>query len=156
MTALVAALRRRHAPVTAMWRANPGSGRAYALVTVWTLYAGAVLVFGAPERTRGPAYRVIQQAGGPLGVGVVLLCIAALLVAAPSRYPLVIRGALLTGGAMHVALAGSFAWASWTDQHAGLLAPGLLSVVVLWSVSQAELYRRKGPDARGAPARPPT
>lgn len=138
---LRAALSRHHTPTAAIWQRNPGARRAYVLIAAWSLYAGAALAFGRPERTSGPSYIVIRQVGGPHWIGYVLIALAAVLVVAPAVHMRVMRVALIVAAALHVLLALSFGGSARADIHAGLLAPGIYVIAVLWCISNAELYR---------------
>lgn len=140
MRRIVARIHRRQV-AGRLWVVNPGAGRAYTLIAAWTLYAGLALIVGSPERTSSASYLMIRQTGGPFWFGLVLTVLGVSLLAAPWLHLMVMRLALLADCAVHVILGASFGVSAYTDHRAGLLAPGLYLVVLLWCVSQAEIYR---------------
>ena len=132
---------RRAARTSRLWAGNPGARRAYLIVSAMTLAEGACLILFSPQRTSGPAYRTINEVGSADGVGAALLILVALLVLAPRHSPRALRGALLTGAALHFLVATSFLTSALADDRAGPLAPIYSGVIALWFISQAELYR---------------
>lgn len=134
-----------------LWRANPGARRSYILATALMLAEGAVLVFGAPERSSGPAYRTINEVGRPHLIGALLLALAFLLAAAPLRSAAVARAGLIAAAAVHILMATAFATAAAADPHAGLLGPITMTTLAAWFVSQSVLYQLH-PNQRGARA----
>lgn len=124
-----------------LWAANPGAHRAYLTITTMTLAEGVSLIAFSPERTSGPAYRVINQSGGPGWVGILLLGLAVLLVAALWISPRATRYVLVAGSAAHVLICFSFAASAVADPHGGPLAPVYTAAIAFWFISQSELYR---------------
>lgn len=137
------ALRYRDVPV--LWRANPGAQRAYVIITAATAAEGLTLVFTSPERTSSEAYRTIHELGGPEVFGVALLAAVTLLITSPLWSLRATHASLITGCALHVAMAISFVSSAVRSPTAGTLGPIVMTTIALWFVSQAVLYHAARP-----------
>lgn len=137
-------LRYRDVPV--LWRANPGAMRAYIIITSATTAEGLSLVLAGDGRTASEAYRTIRELGGPLLFGVAMLVVVTLLITSPLWSLRLTHASLVTGCALHVAMAISFVTSALRSSNAGTLGAITMSTIALWFVSQAVLYaapRRK-------------
>jgi hypothetical protein len=136
-------LRYRDVPV--LWRANPGALRAYVIITSATAAEGLTLVFTSSARTSSEAYRTIHELGGPEVFGAALLGVVTLLITSPLWSLRLTHASLITGSAMHVAMATSFIASAVRSPTTGTLGPIIMTTIALWFVSQAVLYHAARP-----------
>jgi len=131
--------------VPVLWRANPGALRAYVIITAATAVEGLALVLGSPERTSSESYRTVHELGGPVIFGLALLGVVTLLITSPLWSLRLTHASLITGCALHVAMAISFVTSALRSPNAGTLGAIVLTTIALWFVSQAVLYHAPRP-----------
>lgn len=127
--------------VTLLWKANPGAARAYVLATGCVVTQAAIFIFSAASRTEGPAWRTINQLGGPDLFGICLLVIALAMILSALHGTQAARVSLLVASIAEFLLAASYFRSTMITDQASFMGAAVVFTLALWMISNSELYR---------------
>lgn len=127
--------------VLLLWRVNSGAQRSYLLATAGIFVQSLIMIFSSDSRTGSPAWRTINELGGPDIFGTCLLLIGFCLALAPLRGAQFVRVALLIASISQILVGVSFFRSALIDDRLSFLISTVIFTGALWLISHAELYR---------------
>lgn len=136
----------RSAALHELWREQPGLFRGYVVDLVTALGLGTILAVGGRQHTQATAWDVVNDNGGPVCWGLVLIGLGLLLALTTVLGPHWVPWTLWALALFYLVLGIAFSVAVWADPAQGASYFGAVLVVraAIMHVSRAQAYR-EGP-----------
>lgn len=137
----------RRLKVALLWDEQPGLWRGYLADVAATTVIGVLLIVGGRDRTRGPAWHTLNDAGGPLLWGTLALVVGVGLALAGLAGRAGLVWALRVTAVLYVLLGYWWCTGAVIDDRASFIGVALAVKIAFMTLSRAEAYRAGGASA---------